>query len=53
MNEKVIKVLEFDKIIEKLKDRASSRPGRSWSESLVPSVDFDEVKQLQRKQPMQ
>jgi len=49
MNEKVIKVLEFDKIIEKLKDRASSRPGKELAESLVPSVDFDEVKQLQKE----
>jgi len=44
MNEKVLKVLEYDKIIEKLTDRASSTPGKELAEKLVPSVDFEEVK---------
>jgi len=44
MNEKVLKVLEYDKIIEKLTDRASSMPGKELAEKLVPSVDFEEVK---------
>lgn len=45
MNEKVIRVLEYDKIIEKLKNRASSFPGKALSEELKPFTDFDEVKQ--------
>lgn len=44
MNEKVIKVLEYDKIIEKLKDRASSYPGKELAEELKPSTRFDEIK---------
>lgn len=45
MNEKVLKTLEFDKIVEKLKDRASSSLGKELAEKLVPSGDFEEVKQ--------
>ena len=46
MNEKVIKVLEYDKIINKLKDRASSQPGKELAAVLKPSDNFEEVKQL-------
>jgi len=49
MNEKVLKILEYDRIIEKLKDRASSQPGKELAEKLVPSADFDEVKRLQKE----
>lgn len=45
MNDRVIRVLEFDKIIEKLKDRASSGLGKEMAEELKPFTDFDEVKQ--------
>jgi len=45
MNEKVLRVLEYDKIIERLMDRASSNLGKELAGELMPSTDFDEVKQ--------
>ena len=43
MNEKVIKVLEYNKIIEKLKDSASSALGKGLAEQLKPFTSYEEV----------
>ena len=43
MNEKSIKVLEFNKIIDMLKTKASSSLGLKYIENLKPSNDFEEV----------
>ena len=44
MNKKVLHVLEFDKIIEKLTDHASSDPGRKLCRELEPSSDLSQIK---------
>ncbi len=44
MNQKSLRVLEFDKIIELLKSKASSPLGLKHIERLSPSSDFKEVK---------
>ena len=44
MNSKALKVLEFDKIIDLLKSKASSSLGMRYIEKLTPSSDFNEVK---------
>lgn len=49
MNEKVLKVLEFDKIIEKLEDRAASSLGKNLAHELKPYTDMDSVKQAQKE----
>lgn len=43
MNDKVLKTLEYDKIIEKLTHYASSDMGRTMCSKLLPSSDFDEI----------
>ncbi len=49
MNSKVLHVLEYDKIIEKLTDHASSDPGRKMCRELVPSADIKEIRKNQQK----
>ena len=44
MNKKSLRVLEFNKIIELLKNKASSSLGLKHIEKLSPSSDFEEVK---------
>ena len=44
MNSKALRVLEYDKIIEKLTDHASSEPGRKMCRELVPSSDIKEIR---------
>ena len=44
MNEKALHILEYDKIIEKLTDHASSDPGRKLCRELVPSSDIKEIR---------
>lgn len=44
MNEKSLRVLEFNKIIDKLKTKASSSLGLKHIENLKPSNNFNEVK---------
>ena len=48
MNEKVLKTLEFNKIIEKLTDQAGSDLGRKRCRALVPSSDLHEIKKNQQ-----
>lgn len=47
MNQKVLKTLEYYKIIEKLTDYAASEPGKKLCKELVPSSDFQEIVQNQ------
>ena len=46
MNGKYFNVLEFNKIVELLKDRTSSSLGMEMVEKLEPSCDFDEVEHM-------
>ena len=49
MNKKVLKTLEFNKIIDLLKDEAGSDMGRRLCENLTPSSDYHEIKIMQQK----
>ena len=48
MNEKVLKTLEYTKIIEMLAAKANSAPGKKLCRELVPSTDLEEIKRNQR-----
>lgn len=45
MNAKVMKVLEYDKIILQLTDKATSESGKQMCRALKPSCDIQEIKQ--------
>jgi DNA mismatch repair protein MutS2 len=47
MNDRAIKVLEYEKIIKKLKDRASSMLGKGLAGQLKPFTNYEEVIQAQ------
>ena len=47
MNEKVLKTLEYNKIINMLKDEAGSDLGRMLCGELKPSNDLNEIKKNQ------
>lgn len=47
MNEKVLRVLEYDKIIRMLENKATSDPGRELCRSLVPMTDLETIQQAQ------
>ena len=49
MNEKVLKTLEYDKIVALLADYASSPLGRAQCQALVPLTDIDEITQAQKE----
>lgn len=49
MNSKVLKTLEFHKIIDLLKEEAGSELGRKLCTELTPSNDLHEIKQLQQQ----
>ena len=49
MNQKVLKTLEYHKIIEKLTEYAASEPGKRLCRELEPSSDFEEIVQAQAK----
>jgi len=49
MQQKVLKILEFDKVKEQILEQASSSLGQDKVRNLVPSVDFDEVVKLQEE----
>ncbi|EIJ79202.1 recombination and DNA strand exchange inhibitor protein [Bacillus methanolicus PB1] len=49
MHQRVLKVLEFDKVKEQLLEHASSSLGREKVNQLVPSTYFHEVVQLQEE----
>ncbi len=49
MNEKVLRVLEYNKIIDLLTDRATSDPGRKLCRALTPSCDLEEINRTQEE----
>lgn len=49
MNTKVLKTLEFHKIIEQLKEEAASDLGKNLCAKLTPCTDLHEIKHIQRQ----
>lgn len=49
MNSKALHVLEYDKIIERLTEKASSEPGRMLCRELLPMVALDEIEHAQKE----
>ena len=49
MNQKVLKTLEYDKIIQQLTDKADSEPGKKLCRELVPSIDLKEIRRNQQE----
>ncbi|MCC8066143.1 MAG: hypothetical protein LIO94_03435, partial [Clostridiales bacterium] len=49
MNEKALKVLEYNKIIQRLTDFAGSAPGKELCRALLPSDDLAEIRRMQRE----
>ncbi|MCA1021845.1 endonuclease MutS2 [Halobacillus litoralis] len=49
MNQRILHVLEYKKIIEQLNEQAASSLGKEKTAALKPSSDLDEVRQLQRE----
>ncbi len=49
MNQKALHVLEYDKIIEKLAEHASSQPGKKLCLELQPSSDIGEIRKNLKK----
>ena len=47
MNEKALRILEYNKIIEKLVDCATSPMGKALCEKLEPSADLGDICQNQ------
>ena len=47
MNSKVLRVLEYHKIIEKLTDKATSAPGKELCKELTPMTDLAKINQAQ------
>ncbi len=47
MNSKVLQVLEYTKIIDRLADKATSAPGRELCMKLLPMTDLDEINRNQ------
>lgn len=49
MNNKALKVLEYNKIIERLTDKATSEPGRKLCRELLPMTDLEEIEHAQKE----
>ncbi|MCM1091834.1 MAG: endonuclease MutS2 [Butyrivibrio sp.] len=49
MNQKVLKTLEYDKIIQMLVEKADSEPAKRLCSELVPSTNLEEIRQNQRE----
>ncbi len=49
MNEKVLRTLEYTKIIDLLVKKADSAPGKQMCQELVPFVDIDEITRAQNE----
>lgn len=47
MNEKVLRVLEYHKIIARLTEKATSEPGKKLASALLPMTDLDEIQAAQ------
>lgn len=49
MNERILRVMEFDKIIDQLKDHAATSLGKRLAVQTKPSVEMEEVIQRQKE----
>jgi DNA mismatch repair protein MutS2 len=49
MNEKALKTLEYDKIIDMLSQRATSPAGRQRCETLTPSDNLNTIRRMQNE----
>lgn len=49
MNEKTLRVLEFDKIVEKVSEKAESQLGKAIIKELKPERELEKVKYLQQE----
>ena len=49
MNDKVLRTLEYYKIIEKLTEKADSEPGKKLCRELLPSTDLGEIRRNQQE----
>lgn len=49
MNEKVLRTLEYTKIIDTLTDKAGSEPGKQLCRNLVPMTDISEIELAQQQ----
>ena len=47
MNQKVLKTLEYNKIIQQLSDKADSEPAKKLCNELMPSIELEEIQQAQ------
>lgn len=47
MNKKALRILEYDKIIEKLKGHATSEPGKKLAAALIPMTDLEKIRAAQ------
>ena len=47
MNSKVLRVLEYNKIIDQLTDKATSEQGKKLTSALVPMTDADAIAEAQ------
>ena len=48
MNQKVLKTLEYNKIIQMLAEKADSEPGKKLCRELLPSTDLKEIRKNQK-----
>ena len=49
MNEKVLHTLEYDKILIALEEHADSEPAKALCRALRPSIQMQEIQQLQQE----
>ncbi len=49
MNSKALHVLEYNKIIERLTEKATSEPGRKLCRELLPMTDHDDIEHAQQE----
>ena len=49
MNQKVLKTLEYNKVIDLLTEKADSEPGKNLCRELAPSTDLSQIRQMQRE----
>lgn len=49
MNQKVLRTLEYTKIIDLLTDKADSEPGKKLCRELTPSTDLSAIREAQRE----
>lgn len=49
MNAKVLKTLEYTKIIDLLTEKADSEPGKALCRELIPSIDLGDIRRSQKE----